>query len=611
MIKSLLLPLLLCLLLFPAPAGATAPDGPWPGVPPVASYDIEVRLDAEAKTLAAEEIITYTNTSGEPIPDLVFHLYLNAFRSRDSLFLGGTGGQHRGFGWDETEAGWVEVTEIRLVDGPALELVEIEDGTLARADLPAPITPGETVKIALAYQARLPRVFARTGYAGDFFMAGQWFPKLGVWQEGGWNAYPFYPDAEFYADFGNYDVRITLPAGYVTGGTGLPVSTETNPDGSQTVRYRAEGVIDFAWTASPDFTEVSRQVNGVELVYLVLAGHEWSVERALDAAETALVHYSRWYGPYAYPRLTVVDVPGDGQGAGGMEYPTLVTAGTLDAAGLGLDRLGLSRTLEVVVVHEVGHQWWQSMVAFNEAEEPWLDEGFTDYATSRVMATAYDGDSSFFKAGGLELGYLQMRRAEYLTTPATPMYGRAWELDFYATATYAKPVLALTTLERTLGEETMLAIQSAFFQRYSFSHPTTGDFRAVAEAVSGRDLSWFFDGLVYGDGVLNYTVTGLDEHSVTVTRQGELVVPTEVRVTFAGGDSVLEPWSGEEAEVTFTYPDRPPVWSAEVDPERKVVIDLAWADNGLSRGLEVWPWLALNSRLLFQFQNVLLLLGGL
>lgn len=609
--KSLLLPLALWLLFLPAPAGAAAPDSLWPDVPPVASYDIEVRLDTEAKTLAAEEIITYTNTTAEPIPDLVFHLYLNAFRSQDSLFLGGSGGQHRGFGWNEAEAGWVEVTDIRLVGGPALELVEIEDGTLARAGLPAPIPPGETVQISLAYRARLPRVFARTGYAGDFFMVGQWFPKLGVWQDGDWNAYPFYPDAEFYANFGHYDVSITLPAGYVTGGTGLPVSAGTNPDGTQTVRYRAEGVIDFAWAASPNFTRVSRQVDGVELVYLVLAGREWTVERILDAAETALVHYSRWYGPYAYPRLTIVDVPDDGQGAGGMEYPTLITAGALDFTGLGLGRLGLDRTLEVVVIHEVGHQWWQSMVAFNEAEEPWLDEGFTDYATARVMETAYGADGYFFKAGGLALDYLQMRRAEYLLTPHTPMYGRAWELDHYAAATYAKPVLALTTLERTLGDETMLAIKSAFFRRYRFSHPTTEDFRAVAEEVAGQDLAWFFDGMVYGNGVLNYTVTGLDEAGVTVARQGRLVVPTEVRVTFSDGSSVLEPWSGQEPQVTFTYAGRPPVRSAEVDPERKVVIDLVWSDNGLSRGLEVWPWLALSSRLLFLFQHMLLLLGGL
>lgn len=613
-IPLLFLWLLAVLWLSPPAAGPGRPAlqaaGEWPDVTPVASYDIQVTLDTEAKTLAGQEVISYTNTTAEPIPDLVFHLYLNAFRSADSLFLRESGVQHRGFGWDEEQPGWIQVDSIQLVNGPQLGLEEIEDGTLARAELPQPVQPGETVEISLAFQARLPRVFARTGFAGDFFMVGQWFPKLGVWQEGAWNAYPFHANAEFYADFGVYDVAITLPAGYVTGATGLPQSAVDNPDRTQTVHYRAEGVIDFAWSAAPGFQEASRQVNGVELLYLYLPGHERTVERALDAGEAALTYYGRWYGPYPYPRLTIVDVPGEAQGAGGMEYPMLVTAGTLLPSG-GLQSERADRLLEMVIVHEIGHQWWQSVVATNEAEEPWLDEGFTDYSTRRLLDLVYGADSSVIDFAGLRLGYLDMRRAEYLTSPQTPMYGRAWELGAYEVATYAKPVLALTTLERTLGEQTMLAIMSNYYQRYRFSHPTTADFRTVAEELSGQELAWFFDGLVYGEDVVNYTVTETGEHSVTVARRGELVVPTEVLVTFADGSAILEPWSGQEAEVTFTYPDRPLVWSAEVDPGRKVVVDLRWADNGLSRGLETWSWLALATRLLYQFQNLLLALGGL
>jgi aminopeptidase N len=445
-------------------------------------------------------------------------------------------------------------------------------------------------------------------------MVGQWFPKLGVWQDGAWNAYPFHANAEFYADFGTYDVTITLPAGYVTGGTGLPVSTTDNGDGTQTVRYHAEDVIDFVWTASPRFQQAVRRVEGVEILYLYLPEHEWTVDRVLDAAGAAVSHYGRWYGPYPYSRLTVVDVPDDGQAAGGMEYPTLVTIGTMSMLGVeGLVSRGVDRSLEVVVVHEIGHQWWQSMVAFNEAEEPWLDEGFTEYSTVRVMEAVYGADTSFLDARNLRVGYLEMRRMEYLVTPRVPMAGRAWEFDSleYGVAAYAKPALSLRTLEHILGEETMLDLMSTFFQRYRFAHPSTEEFRAVVEEVSEQDLSWFFDGLVYGDGVLNYTVTALDEHSVTVARQGDLRIPTQVLVTFADGSTVLAPWDGQEAERTFTYPDRAPVRSAQVDPERQVELDLQWADNGLSRRLEVWPWLALVTRLLYNLQNALLALGGL
>lgn len=582
---------------------------------PVASYTIDVALDAEAKTLSAREVLTYVNTTQAPIPDLVFHLYLNAFRDENSIFLQESGTGHRGYGWYPEHAGWIAVTGIRLADGTPLILEEIEDGTLARADLPNPIAPGDSLKVELEYHAQLPRVFARTGYSDDFFMVGQWFPKLGVWQDGAWNAYPFHANAEFYADFGDYNIDITVPDGYITGGTGLPLSTVGNADGTQTVRYQAENVIDFAWTASPRFLQATRQVDDVEVLYLYLPEHEWTVERALDAAEAALRYFGSWYGAYPYQRLTVVDVPDEGQGAGGMEYPTLVTAGTLSPFGEGAGpmRLPAIRMLELVIVHEIGHQWWQSMVATNEAEEPWLDEGFTEYSTVRATDALFGEDTSFIDSRNLRIGGLDVRRAEYMSGPEVPMYGLAWDFGGmdYNVGAYAKPTLALGTLERTLGEEVMLDVLRTYFQRYRFAHPTTEDFRAVAEEVSGQDLAWFFDGLVYGDGVLNYTVAAVNEHTVTVARQGELIVPTEVLVTFADGSTVLEPWDGVERERILEYQDRAPIRSAEIDPEGKVVVDLQWADNGRSRRLEVSAWLALVTRLLYYLQNALLAVGGL
>ncbi|MGD8624255.1 MAG: M1 family metallopeptidase, partial [Anaerolineae bacterium] len=456
------LALLLLALLVPAVAPAAGAGGVarFPDVPPVASYQIEVRLDAGAKTLAGRETIRYANTSAQPIPDLVFHLYLNAFRDEETIFAREGGLAHRGFGWDPTHAGWIEVTGIRLAGGPPLDLEPMADGTLARAVLPAPVAPGETLQVEVDFEAQLPRVFARTGYAGDFLMVGQWFPKLGVWQEGGWNAYPFHANAEFYADFGDYEVTITLPAEFTTGATGLPLSDEEGGDGTRTVHYRAEGVIDFAWTASPDFRRATRQVEGIELHYLYLPEHDWTVARALDAAEAALRYYGRWYGAYPYPRLTVVDVPDDGLGAGGMEYPMLITAGTLDLVGLGLPiPRGDERSLETVIIHEAAHQWWQSVVASNEAEEPWLDEGFAEYSTLRLASRLYGIDSSLVEAPGLRLGNLDGRRMEYLADPRVPIYGRAWDFEGnYVVAAYAKPSLSLLTLERVVGEAQMLAV---------------------------------------------------------------------------------------------------------------------------------------------------------
>jgi hypothetical protein len=597
----------------PAPPDTDQPIPAWPAVEPVASYDIQVTLDVDAKTVSGHETITYVNTTKTSIPDLVFHLYLNAFRdSTSSIFMQESGPSHAGFSFDPDYPGKIEVTKISLADGHALKLELIEDETLARAALPAPIAPGEMLRLEIDFTSTLPLVFTRTGFYDDFFMVGQWFPKLGVWQDKGWNAYPFHANSEFFADFGNYDVAITLPGNYVTGGTGLPVSAGDNGDGTQTVRYHAEAVIDFAWTASPNFGQASRNVDGVEVTYLYLPEHAFTADRALDAAESAVTSFGAWFGAYPYPRLTVVDVP-DQAGAGGMEYPMLVTAGLEDITGLNLMKGQFDRMLEIVTVHEIGHEWWYAVVAFNEAEEPWLDEGFTDYSTMRLMEKAY-GPYDVIEMGSFKMSYMDMRRMEYLMMPATPMAGKAWDFDSmeaYGVAAYSKPAVVLTTLERVLGEEQMLKIMSTFFERYRFKHPTTEDFRATVKEVSGQDVTWFFDGLVYSGDVLNYSVSAVEGQRVSVTRQGDLIIPTEVQVTFADGSGALEAWDGKETQKTFDYPGRPTIESAQIDPNHKLLVDLQWSDNGLSRRMDVWSWLALNTRFLYQLQNMLLGQGGL
>ncbi len=612
---------LIFLLFFFLPISSARADAP---APQIAAYTIEVSLNPGKHTIEGLETVTYRNTTAQPMPDLVFHLYLNAFKSADTIFMKESGSMHRGNAFDPQENGWIDVTGLRLSDGTELQLELLEDGTLARAVLPQPVAPGEAVKFEATFIAQLPRVVARTGWAPDaqddpFFMVGQWFPKLGVWTDEGWNAYPFHANSEFFADFGSYEVQIRLPKDYVTAGTGLPGEPVRGGDGTQTVTYTARNVIDFAWAASPNLKEASAQVGDVEVRYVYLPEHEWSAARVLDAAEKSVVYYGKWFGPYPYPRLTVLDVPDEGDGAGGMEYPTLVAAGTTNLLGLpsGPVLSSADRGLELVTVHEIGHQWFQSMVATNEAEEPWLDEGMTDYASVRLMTEAYGLYESGFDLGDFEFGYLDLRRFEYVLRPGVPMFGKAWDFtgSDYSVGTYSKPALSLLTLEKVLGEETMLKIMSTYFQRYRFGHPTTEDFRAVAVEVSGQPLDWFFGdpdaktGLVYGAGTLNYTASEIDARSITAAREGKLAIPTEIEVTFADGSRDLIAWDGKEARKTFTFEKE--VRAFTIDPQRKLLVDLIWSDNGLSRRADLPAWLSVVTRLVYHLQNWLIILGGI
>jgi len=608
--------LLMIALAWPAGTVAAHPQADEGLAPDIAVYTLDVRLDPDKRILEGIETIAYRNVTEQPIPDLVFHLYLNAFKDANSIFMKESGTTHRGNAFNQENNGWIEVNGIRLADGTELALELVQDGTLARVALPQAVQPGETVKLEVTFTAKLPQVFARTGWTLDeqgdpFFMVGQWFPKLGVWTEDGWNAYPFHANSEFFADFGAYLVKLTLPREYRTAATGMPAGVEENNDGTQTVTYQAEDVIDFAWTASPNLMEAVRKVGDVEILYVYLPEHDWTVERVLDTAEKSVVNYGKWYGEYPYPRLTVVDAPDKGEGAGGMEYPTLVTAGAMDMLGLGGAPVeaGWELGLELVTSHEIGHQWWQSMVAFNEAEEPWLDEGFTDYSTVRLMNAEYNG--SAIDVSDFEATYLDTRRMEYLAFSKVPMYGKAWDFQTtqYGVAAYSKPVLSLLTLENVLGEEMMMKVMSTFFQRYRFKHPTTEDFRATAVEVSGQDLNWFFDGLVYGSETLNYVAADIEGGSITVERQGELVIPTEIEVTFADGTTRQVPWDGSSAQEKMNFEQ--PVQAFVIDPDQKLVVERIWSDNGLHARADLPAWLTVVTRLFYHLQDWMLILGGI
>lgn len=558
-----------------------------PGAPEVANYVISVRLDADAHLLTGEQTITYTNTAQEPFSDLVFHLYLNAFKNEDSVFMRESGGQLRGYAFNPQSAGWIEVTELSLVEGAPLKLQLLEDGTLASARLPEPVASGESVSIHMRFRAQLPEIFARTGWVLDargdpFFLVGQWFPKLGVWSDEGWIADVFHGNAEFFADFGRYHVELTLPEDYVHGGTGLVTEMRQNADGTQTVVYEVAGVIDFVWAASPNFKEARRQVGEVELVYLYLPDHVWSVERILDDAQSALEVFSEWFGAYPYTRLTISDVPEEGSGAGGMEYPTFITVGVSDEDRSTPVEASWTDFPEIVTVHEMAHQWWQSMVATNEAREPWLDEGFADYSTARYFAQQYGMEFSGPEKERLAPGLLAGRRASFLRNPDLPVYGTAWDMPYneYVIAAYSKPVMSLMTLEGQIGAETMQKILQTYFERYSFAHPTTRDFQAVAVEVSGQDLDWFFDDLVYGDETLNWRVKSMAGDTITIVREGEIELPAEVQVTLAKGQQEMATCAADQPVCTLEFTGQE-VEAVTVDPDRKLMIETNWVDNRL------------------------------
>jgi hypothetical protein len=582
---------------------------------PIASYQIQVTLDPASKTLRGHEVLTYLNASKDSLPVLPFHLYLNAFRDQTTTFMRESGGgQLRGDHFDPNYPGWTEIDAVRQ-NGVSVPSVFNDDRTVMTLTLPSALGPGAAARIEFDFHVQLPRVFARTGFwESDYYMVGQWFPKIAVYDDRGWHAWPFHANAEFFADFGTYDVDITVPHSFIVGATGVQTQVQEQGD-LKTESYHAEDVIDFAWTASPRYRTATRRSGNVDITLLYQPENEKYAGRYLKATEQSLEAYGEWYGRYPYPRITVVDPPSAASGAGGMEYPMLITAGV---GALGVPELpgtlGAVREAEVVVLHEMGHQWFYAVVATNEAEEPWLDEGFTDFSSVEAADYYYGVKTSLLNAPGLQLGYGAARRLEYLALPRVPTYGTAWDFGMieYGIAAYSKPVVVLSTLKNILGAETFGRVMRAYYGRYAFKHPRTEDFIAVAQEASGRDLRWFFDQTVYGQGVLDYAVESVNTqpqngqyHSeVVLARKGEVKFPVDMLATFVDGTAQRQVWDGLAVSQTLAFETAAPLVSAIVDPDHKFAMETNTTDDSLTVQPEAGPLARFATRWLFWMQAI-------
>jgi hypothetical protein len=689
----------------------------------IASYKIDVQLKLDERghptNLEGREQLTWLNDSPDQISDLQFHLYLNAFKNEKSTFFKESGGQLRDDRFQAGEWGWIDINEMRIAGGENLtskiEFIRPDDGnaddqTVIRVPLPRPIGPGEKITLDINFTAKLPRVFARSGYWGQFALVAQWFPKIGVWEsvgerrrtEPGWNCHQFHATSEFYADFGSYDVTMTVPAIYQgkIGATGKMESEKVNQDGTIAYRFRQDNVHDFAWTVDPNYLvvtrlfkadEVVRQVEidewtrrlnlpqdqvklkDVSVTVVIQPEHRGQIDRHFVAAFNAIKYFGLWYGKYPYETLTVVDPPYNGHGAGGMEYPTFITAGARWWPGR-------DQNPEQVIVHEFGHQYWQGMVATNEFEEPWLDEGFTTYSTAKALKLAYGSDVIPFVFTGVPWFYLPIEIPHPYEDRIFTLQGKfndpilkpAWKFyDFfsYGLNSYPRTGLVMNTLERYLGEDLMARVMREYHQKWRYRHPTSQDFFETVNDVTRQDFSWFFDQFVKGTDTLDYEIAeakskrneraeGLFdrdgrkveverdlragnnqsyETEIVVRRVGEAYFPVELLLRFQDSNKILakptalrdgiieyqfedtrtgrkwiDSWAIKDRWKKFKFTTTSELLTAQLDPEEKVLLDANLTNN--SRALSTTGMGAATrwaSGAIFWLQAILQLISAL
>ncbi|MCB9037730.1 MAG: M1 family metallopeptidase [Lewinellaceae bacterium] len=607
------------------------------GSPRTANYDIQVRLDTAEKKIYGRQVLLWNNPSADTVRELQYHLYLNAFRNTESTFMQEAGGfgflidaLQESCGWS-----WVEIKSLKDEYGNDLsqemEYIAPDDGnandrTVLRVPLPRPVLPGGAIRVEMDWVTKIPRTAARTGYNRDYYFMAQWFPKVGVYEPAGmrfaekgqWNCHQYHAEGEYYSDFGVYAVDITVPAGFTVGASGAMASVEEQGN-EKTWSFRAEDVIDFTWAASPYFREIEETYDGIQIRMLAYPYHEHLAERYFRAIRFAIDFCHSHFGDYPYPTLTVIDPPFHGMFSSAMEYPTLISTANLCFLPEGV------KTSELLLVHEFVHQYFMQMVASNEQEEPWLDEGITNYYEARIMDELFGSQSSTVDWLGFRFGNMESNRADFFGMNNPKISDNSpfsWQFPEGSghPISYNKTTLWLRTLQGLVGTETLDEIMHAYFQRWKFRHPCGPDFIAVANEVVhakygnrfGQNLDWFFDQVLYGTELCDYALASISNtpisapagifedtedcirqeaaaapqyrSSVIVHRLEGLCFPVDIRVVFEDGQTLAEHWDGKERSREFAYEGKGKVVAAEVDPERKIYLDKNFINN--SRALQ-------------------------
>ncbi len=636
----------------PKPDGSPALRGGGPARSPrIANYKIDAHLDVTTHQITATETLSWTNPGDSAVDTLPLHLYLNAFKNENSLFMRSSRGEMRGARASETGWGWIKIDSLQIGGtelAQTLKPIGLPDETVAELPLAKPIGPHEHVEVSFKFTAQLPEVFARTGYKGEFHMVGQWFPKIGVrvGPPGAerWECQPLHVNTEFFADFGTYDVSLTVPSTYVVVGTGV-LTGATDAGNSRTFTYRAEDVHDFAWMADPYMEMRSKQAKlddgTVEVRVYARPEQREFAKRHLDAAAATIEKFSSWFIAYPWPIMSVIDPPVDAaDGAGGMEYPTLVTT----AGDSVFARPGV-RLPEYVTVHEVGHNWFQGMLASDEANEAWLDEGVNEWADARAMNELYGPRISGVDWLGWQAEEAALRRAlaadpSSLPSPiATAAYAFV-DSPAYGEQTYTTTLRALRTLEHTFGADKFFAAMKVYTKQFAFHHPTGRDLYGVLGKELG-DLGWFFGPVFHEVGGVDLAVrtatcrnarskargfvsdpatkktslvtdaeapeTGGFVCEVVISNTGVMHVPVDIDLKFADGSTLREHWDdrGDGNWTRFVVERSSKLVEVWIDPESKLELDAPIAHHVRIEGdgaasLRAAAWVAGATQTLMQ-----------
>lgn len=589
------------------------------------AYKISVKLDDKKHELSGFETLVYKNNSPQTLNSLYMHVWPNAYKDKHSALAK----QLKRIGDDKI--GKAEPQDLGAMNGLDFKVngqavkweFTKENQDIVLIQLPFGLAPGQSLTLTTPFEVQIPSgSISRLGHIGQSYQITQWYPKPAVYDQNGWNQMPYLNQGEFYSEYGSFDVEITVPSNYVVGATGeLQTEAEvafldekvkqsakklenllTQEEGKKssnfpesattwkTIRYTQDRVHDFAWFADKRFLVLkgsvvlphSKETVTTWAMFTPQNAKLWA--NALEYIQDGTYYYSLWNGDYPYKHVTAID--GTISAGGGMEYPMITVIGNASS----------KEELEVVIVHEVGHNWFYGILGSNERQHGWMDEGLNTLNEMRYVQTKYPENTRFSDmvlGGRFHFNDLDHHDSGDIMYRSLASFGLDQPLethsdDFssfnYGAIMYQKTGVVFYYLMDYLGAEKFDAAMSAYYQQWKFKHPQPADLRRTLEEQTGKDLSWFFVDLIQTTRHIDYKIAGVKPtlktgSTIKLKNKGQVNGPIEVNVYGEKGlleTKWVEPGS-TELYVTTPY--------AEIS---KVEIDRANDIPELNRQNNLW-----------------------
>ena len=519
------------------------------------NYRMEVKLNDEKHTLSAFQEIQYINNSSQSLEFIYFHLWPNAYKNTTTALakqLLKQGKVDLYFSKPE-ERGFIDSLNFK-VNGKEIKWEFDKDHIdICKLILAAPLKSLDTIIISTPFFVKIPDAkFSRLGHTGQAYFMTQWYPKPAVFDNSGWHQMPYLDQGEFYSEFGSFDVQITLPDNYLLAATGDRVDAaddevflnrkvaetmermdkadfrETNMDfppsskSFKTIRFKQYRVHDFAWFADKRFNVLHDQI---ELptskrtvdTWIFFSNKNFSLwKEAISYVNESTLFYSHLNGDYPYNHVTAVD--GTIMAGGGMEYPNITVIG--DA--------GSAFELDMVITHEVGHNWFYGILGSNEREFPMLDEGINSLYELRYVRAKYPrkkltefiGRDSTFKLFGINKIPIWKYHEVSFFTPLKSRNDQALNLESaeytesnYGSIVYSKTAVIFDYLMDYMGEKSFDEAMQFYYEQYKFKHPSPGDLLKTLSFFSGMDLSWFEKNLMTSTQHIDYKIKRIKQNS--------------------------------------------------------------------------------------------------